>query len=294
MPTGDHADEKDAWDRLKAEAQERRESAIALATGSESTDPAPAANECQDNERPSQQDEEWKAPSTPTRSQLYQDHARRPSSTSTSTVLSPPASRRGTGNRMGDNEFIRRQLGGMIRERTKSVEEVPTLQKRSRGPSSSMSTDGEKELGHRILGHAKADSALKSPGNEENKTFGPSSSTMFGEEVEEVLDWTEMPEDGDETTDVLHHTSQAEPNDPANARESEQVPGMETKGQDLNSVLTPLQQARQRVEESRKAKRAAEMSTPEKPKKQGNVKSLVQNEEETGSLSFSFQVLGRS
>lgn len=176
---------------------------------------------------------------------------------------------------MGDTEFIRRQLGGMIKERTKSVEEVPAPdvpvgdQSRVLGRGSSLSIDEHRvqsDLGHRILGHAKGAPTQISPEIAQT-THNSTVSIMAEDQAEQVLDWTEMPDD---TSEGSHRPLERKG---ANIRpaelEIEKLTGATAKeGEDAVSDLTPFQQARQRVEESRKAKRVAESSSPEKVDKQ--------------------------
>ena len=191
---------------------------------------------------------------------------------------------------MGDNGFIRRQLGGMIKERTKSVERVPAPEERrpraqARG---SLSIDEDKTQ-LRILGHAKGAPAPPSP----EKTQRPHDSMvsiLAEDQAEKVLDWTEMPRDADTSESSKRPFGHNGTNiDQSELGGEEPVLVTVKKGEEVVSDLTPLQQARQRVEESPKAKRVVQGPDPG-PEKIDNQNDGVSAEHDAEKVSSSSHV----
>ena len=155
----------------------------------------------------------------------------------------------------------------MIKERTKSVEKIPAPQER-RPPAQargSLSIDEDK-VQLRILGHAKV--APGPPSSEiVQRPHDSMVSILAEDQAEKVLDWTEMPGDTDTNESSkrrLEHngTNLGQPE----LGGEEPISATVKKDEEVESDLTPLQQARQRVEESRKAKRVAEGPVPDPEK----------------------------
>lgn len=222
-------DGQTSWDRLKAEARERRRSTLALDTESNLSQPGLPSHRARVSDTISGKTEasDTQHPSSHCRTLSSQEHSRDRTASGSSLALSPPSSRRGTGMRFGDNAFIRRQLGGMMKERTRSSDEV-----------------------------------IQSAGIVET-------TSSMAAEIE-----NSQKRDGDAVNDDQDHI--------------EESTMREDVGQESKPDLTSLQQARQRVEES---VRARQVTSPGHSAG-GAEKRTISRDDHTDKVSYGAELLG--